>query len=51
MIIVGDQLIITDILFANRAHMKSILVAPVTGVNELNRLVSLLENLLYKRLA
>lgn len=50
MIMVGDQLI-TDVLFANRAHMESILVVPVTGVNESNRLMRLLENLLYKRLA
>ncbi|WP_348735138.1 YqeG family HAD IIIA-type phosphatase [Spiroplasma endosymbiont of Ammophila pubescens] len=50
MIMVGDQLI-TDVLFANRAHMESILVVTVTGVNESNRLMRLLENLLYKRLA
>ncbi|WP_425380620.1 YqeG family HAD IIIA-type phosphatase [Spiroplasma endosymbiont of Stenodema calcarata] len=50
MIMVGDQLI-TDILFANRAHMESILVVPVTGANESNRFLRLLENLVYKRLA
>ncbi|WP_283272014.1 HAD hydrolase-like protein [Spiroplasma sp. SV19] len=50
MIMVGDQLI-TDVLFVNRAHMESILVVPVTGVDESNRFICLLESLIYKRLA
>ncbi|KAF0850952.1 MAG: YqeG family HAD IIIA-type phosphatase [Spiroplasma poulsonii] len=50
MIMVGDQLI-TDVLFANRAHMESILVVPVTGVDESNRFIRLLESVVYKRLA
>ena len=50
MIMVGDQLI-TDILFANRAHIESILVVPVTGVDESSRLIRMLDNLVYKRLA
>ncbi|AGM25009.1 YqeG family HAD IIIA-type phosphatase [Spiroplasma chrysopicola] len=49
-IMVGDQLI-TDVFFANRAHIESILVVPVAGVDESNRLVRLLDRLVYKRLA
>ncbi|WP_338971112.1 YqeG family HAD IIIA-type phosphatase [Spiroplasma endosymbiont of Panorpa germanica] len=50
MIMIGDQLI-TDILVANRAHIKSILVSPISKINEDSKLVKFLENFIYKSLS
>lgn len=48
-IIVGDQLI-TDIFMANRAHIESILVVPITSFTESKRLTRFLERFIYNKL-
>ncbi|AHI53914.1 putative phosphatase HAD-superfamily/subfamily IIIa protein [Spiroplasma sabaudiense Ar-1343] len=50
MILIGDQLV-TDILVANRAHIKSILVSPISKINDDSKLVRFFEKFLYKRLS
>lgn len=48
-IVVGDQLI-TDIFMANRAHVESILVVPITSFTESKRLTRFLERFIYNKL-
>ncbi|AKU79744.1 YqeG family HAD IIIA-type phosphatase [Spiroplasma turonicum] len=50
MILIGDQLV-TDVLVANRAHIKSILISPINRDVSSNKLVHYLENSLFKKLA
>ena len=50
MIMIGDQLI-SDVLFANRAHIDSILVKPLTSETNDSKLANFIEKFIYKRLA
>lgn len=50
MVMVGDQLV-TDILVANRSHIKSILVSPLSRINQDSKLVKFLEKYILKSLA
>ncbi|AOG60536.1 putative phosphatase [Spiroplasma helicoides] len=49
-VLIGDQLI-TDVLVANRCHIKSILVSPVGRNNGESKFMQFLENFIFKRLA
>ncbi|WP_338969245.1 YqeG family HAD IIIA-type phosphatase [Spiroplasma endosymbiont of Labia minor] len=49
-IMIGDQLV-TDILMANRAHIQSILVSPISRLTEDNKIITFFEKFIYKRLA
>lgn len=49
MIIIGDQLV-TDVLVANRAHIKSILVKPLSRVNRGSKILLFFEQLIFKKL-
>ncbi|WP_339022287.1 YqeG family HAD IIIA-type phosphatase [Spiroplasma endosymbiont of Crioceris asparagi] len=49
MIFIGDQLI-TDIFFANRCHIKSILVTPLKRSEDENKFIKFLENKILKKL-
>ncbi len=50
MVLIGDQ-VVTDILVANRAHIKSILVSPINRNNSEGKFVQFLEKHLLKKLA
>jgi HAD superfamily phosphatase (TIGR01668 family) len=50
MIIVGDQLV-TDVLVANRAHIKSILVEPISRVDGGSKIIGFFERWINKKLA
>ncbi|QEH61854.1 hypothetical protein SCHIN_v1c06570 [Spiroplasma chinense] len=50
MVLIGDQLI-TDVLVANRSHIKSILVSPLGRNNGETKIVQFLERFILKRLA
>ncbi|AGR41306.1 YqeG family HAD IIIA-type phosphatase [Spiroplasma taiwanense] len=49
-ILIGDQLV-TDVLVANRSHIKSILVSPLSRNNQENKIVQFLENHILKKLS
>jgi predicted HAD superfamily phosphohydrolase YqeG len=50
MIIVGDQLV-TDVFVANRAHIKSILIEPISRANGGSKILAFFERIIYKKLA
>ncbi|ASP28270.1 hypothetical protein SCORR_v1c04980 [Spiroplasma corruscae] len=50
MILIGDQLV-TDILVSNRAHIKSILISPISRDVKSNKFVHYIEDKLFKKLA
>ncbi|QHX36656.1 YqeG family HAD IIIA-type phosphatase [Spiroplasma sp. BIUS-1] len=50
MILIGDQLV-TDVLVANRAHIKSILVSPLSRNKEESKTVQFLEKHILKKLS
>ncbi|AKX34149.1 putative phosphatase HAD-superfamily/subfamily IIIa protein [Spiroplasma litorale] len=50
MILIGDQLV-TDILVANRSHIKSILISPISRDVKSNKFVHYIEDKLFKKLA
>ncbi|KAF5273348.1 hypothetical protein FQR65_LT17180 [Abscondita terminalis] len=49
-IMIGDQLV-TDILVANRSHIKSILVSPISKANDGSKFIKFLEKNIFKKLA
>ncbi|AUM62652.1 YqeG family HAD IIIA-type phosphatase [Spiroplasma monobiae] len=50
MILIGDQLV-TDVLVANRAHIKSILVSPLSRNKEESKTVQFFEKFISKKLS